>query len=364
MEFIHISDIHFGMELKQGGAGIIRDALLEVIEVCNQRGSELLLISGDLFHYIPDKKQLKEVDYILTKLLYTKTVVIAGNHDYMARGGIYEDYEFESNTYIFKGGNECIKGEVLGLNADIYGISYSGMYMKEKKDKAYFDNNYQLNDDRVNILLLHGGTKEQLDVDFKEFLDSRFDYVALGHIHKGEILGSNVAYAGSLVALDHTETGEHGYVVGNVDEMSVYPGKRTKLVFVSGKSRKYEEITIELNQYMTTLGIKERIMSKMCVKNTCYVLKFTGVCTHGKVVLRGKAGDNALILEELLENEPVFERIVEIIDMTRPFSNVNELYLDNADNIIGQFIGSVQSLEEDEDVKELVMEYGLMALME
>ena len=352
------------MELKRGGTGIIRDALLEVVDTCNQRGSELLLISGDLFHFIPDKKQLKEVDYIFAKLLYTKTVIIAGNHDYMAKGGIYEGYEFESNTYIFKGGNECIKGEELGINADIYGVSYSGMYMKEKKDRDYFESNYQLDEDRVNILLLHGGTKDQLDIDFKEFLDSRFDYVALGHIHKGEMLGENVAYAGSLVALDHTEIGEHGYIVGNVDEMSAYPGKRTNLIFVPGKSREYEEVTIELNQYMTVSGIKERIISKICVENTYYTLKFAGVCTHGKVVLEGKAGENALVLKELLENEPVLEKIVGVVDMTRSFADVNELYLNNTDNIIGQFIGNVQSLEEDEDMKELVMEYGLLALME
>ncbi|MBQ3060952.1 MAG: DNA repair exonuclease [Lachnospiraceae bacterium] len=364
MEFIHISDVHFGMELKHGGKGVIRDALLEVVDVCNQRGSDLLLVSGDLFHSIPDIKQLKEIDYIFSKLLYTKTVIIAGNHDYMARGGVYEDYQFESNTYVIKGDNECVKGEVLGINADIYGVSYSGMYMKEKKDKEYFESKYELDADKVNILLLHGGTKDQLDIDFRAFVDSKFDYVALGHIHKRDMLGDNVAYAGSLVALDHTETGEHGFVVGNVDEMSSYPGKRTKLVFVNGKSRKYEDVTIELNQYMTTLGIKERIISRLCDDNTCYTLRFTGICTHGKVVFDEEVQKDALNLRELLEGEPAFEKIVGVVDATRTFVDINEIYLDNTDNIIGQFISSVHSLEEDEDMKELVMEYGILALME
>ena len=216
----------------------------------------------------------------------------------------------------------------------------------------------------MNILLLHGGTKDQLDIDFRVFVDSKFDYVALGHIHKRDMLGDNVAYAGSLVALDHTETGEHGFVVGNVDEMSSYPGKRTKLVFVNGKSRKYEDVTIELNQYMTTLGIKERIISKICDDNTYYTLGFTGICTHGKVVFDEEVQKDALNLRELLEGEPAFEKIVGVVDATRTFVDINEIYLENTDNIIGQFISSVHSLEEDEDMKELVMEYGILALME
>ena len=362
MEFVHISDVHYGMMPKQGNHKEVEKMLLDIVEICNERGSELLLISGDLFHHIPDKEMLREIDYILLKLLSTKTFIIAGNHDYMARGGIYENYQFESNTYVFKPGNEYCNGDAMGINADIYGVSYNGINMWDEKDEEYFASQYSLNKDKVNILILHGGTKGQLDIDYKKFADSEFDYVALGHIHKQETISDNVAYAGSLLPLDHTETGEHGYIIGNIDEMSAFPGKRTRIRFVPQKMRKFEEITVELNQYMTVLGVKERILEKMCDKNAWYIIDFCGICTHGNVVMDGKQGENALNLKELLGDGDDFQRIVEIRDMCRPFEDVEEIYISNKDNIIGRFIEKAQLLELDEETKELVLDYGLIAL--
>lgn len=362
MEFVHISDVHYGMMLKQGKHEEIERMLLEIVELCNERGSELLLISGDLFHHIPDKEMLREVDYILSKLLSTKTFIIAGNHDYMARGGIYENYKFESNTYAFRPGQEYCNGEIMGINADIYGVSYDNMNMWEEKGAAYFASAYSLDKDKVNILLLHGGTKGQLDIDYREFVDSGFDYVALGHIHKKEIISKNVAYSGSLLPLDRTETGEHGYIIGNVDEMSAFSGRRTKITFVPQKMRRFEEITVELNQYMTVLGVKERILEKMWDENAWYIITFCGVCTHGNVVLDGKQGENALNLKELLGDSGVYDRIVEVRDMCRPFEDVEDIYDDNKDNIIGRFIEKTKLLDIDEETKELVLDYGLMAL--
>lgn len=365
MEFVHISDVHYGMLAKHGNNDDIEKMLLKIVELCNERGSELLLISGDLFHYIPDREMLREIDYILSKLLSTKTFIIAGNHDYMTRGGIYENYTFESNTYVFKPGQEYCNGEVLGVNADIYGVSYDNMNMWDEKGADYFASKYPLNEDKVNILLLHGGTKGELDIDYKEFVESGFDYVALGHIHKKDILADNVAYAGSLLPLDHTETGEHGYIIGNIDEMSMYPGKRTKLAFVPQKIRRFEEVTVELNRYMTVLGVKERILSKICDESTWYIVNFQGVCAHGNVVLDGKCGENALNLKELLGDGEAFRRIVSIKDKCRPYEceDIEMIYRDNEDNIIGRFIEKAKLLELDEESKELVLDYGLMALL-
>ncbi len=253
MEFIHISDVHYKMALTIGSAKDIEDSLLSVVDVCNERQSELLLISGDLFHTIPSLGQLREMDYIFKKLVYTKVIIIAGNHDYIVAGGAYDSFEFESNTYVFKPGQERLNGSEIGINADVYGVSYEGINMEDKKDLAYFEENFVLDEGKVNILLLHGGTKNQLDINFKEFACSKFDYVALGHIHKPQIISENAAYAGSLFPLDRTEMGEHGYIIGRIDEMSAYAGRRTSLEFVPSAKVKYEEITVELNEYMTLL---------------------------------------------------------------------------------------------------------------
>ena len=50
-----------------------------------------------------------------------------------------------------------------------------------------------------NILLAHGGDEKHIPMSADTFRRSGFDYIALGHIHKPQILEENyLAYPGSL----------------------------------------------------------------------------------------------------------------------------------------------------------------------
>lgn len=68
--------------------------------MAEERKVELLLIAGDLFHAPPSLQELKSLDYKLSKLTNTRTVMIAGNHDYIGKGSPAESYEFTSNTVL------------------------------------------------------------------------------------------------------------------------------------------------------------------------------------------------------------------------------------------------------------------------
>ena len=46
-----------------------------------------------------------------------------------------------------------------------------------------------------------------------------FDYAALGHIHKPQMVLKNyAAFSGSLEPLDQNETGRHGFLLGEITE--------------------------------------------------------------------------------------------------------------------------------------------------
>ena len=62
---------------------------------------------------------------------------------------------------------------------------------------------------------LNGASKKYLDLKSKDL--EKFDYVALGHIHEKKVDDSHIIYPGSLISMGFDELGEHGIVIGNIE---------------------------------------------------------------------------------------------------------------------------------------------------
>ena len=64
-----------------------------------------------------------EVNYVLSKLVNTQVVLMAGNHDYAPTGSNFQKFVWNDNVHMFSNGKtESILLE--DLNAEIYGFSY------------------------------------------------------------------------------------------------------------------------------------------------------------------------------------------------------------------------------------------------
>lgn len=87
MKFIHIADVHWGMNpdsdrpWSRERAQAIRDSFAEVIRQARLRDADCLFISGDLFHRQPLLRDLKEVNYLFSTIPGVQVMIIAGNHD-------------------------------------------------------------------------------------------------------------------------------------------------------------------------------------------------------------------------------------------------------------------------------------------
>lgn len=102
-------------------------------------------------------------------------------------------------------------------------------------------NNLKLTSKR-NILLLHSGTtldKGYMPVEINAL--KKFNYVALGHIHKPTKLSENAFYPGSLTPLSIAETGAHGGIYGRV-------GTRLETEFVPLSNLRYFDILANVNE--------------------------------------------------------------------------------------------------------------------
>ena len=185
MRFVHIADVHLGATPDWGMPwGELRhkeiwDSFDRVIDVCNKEKADLLLIAGDLFHRQPKLSELKELNYRLGKLNSARAVIMAGNHDYIGARSYYQNFEWNDRVHIFlKDTIEAV--EFPDINTVVYGLSYLSRDITE----PLYDNVKPEHKDRINILLAHGGDEKNIPINRRKLLESGFDYIALGHIHK------------------------------------------------------------------------------------------------------------------------------------------------------------------------------------
>ena len=81
----------------------IKETFQRVIDHANKQQVDLLLIAGDLFDQPPTQQELREVDYLLSRLNHTRTVLIAGNHDHLEPHDVFSQYKWNSEVYILDG---------------------------------------------------------------------------------------------------------------------------------------------------------------------------------------------------------------------------------------------------------------------
>ena len=183
MKFIHVSYLHLGIKPDEGKpwsekrAQDIWDSFAEVIGAAVELKPDFLLISGDLFHAQPLKKELREVNYLFSRIPQTKIILMAGNHDYLRTKSYYLTMEWEENVYFFRQ-EEPGHFDFEEENVSIYGLSY---WHREIGEPVY-DSIIPEDLSKINILLVHGGDPQHIPYHPKHILENGFDYIAAGHI--------------------------------------------------------------------------------------------------------------------------------------------------------------------------------------
>ena len=220
MKIIHCSDLHLDSKMQanfdSGKAKERRDEILrtyqKMVEYAAKNDVKIILIAGDMF----DKKDIttKAKNVVLNSICANPQIdfiYLKGNHDET----IFLDEEENLENLKTFNNQEWKKYDY--ENITITGIEFGG-----KKNYEIY-NSLILEKNKINIVVMHGQESEtELKdkteiIELKQLKNKNIDYLALGHIHKPNIIGDKVAYSGSLEPLDRTETGEHGYILGEVE---------------------------------------------------------------------------------------------------------------------------------------------------
>lgn len=349
MRFIHIADIHLGAVPDKGQpwsqkrAQEIWKSFQRVIREAERQQADLLLIAGDLFHRQPLMRELKEVNYLFGTLSKTQVVWMAGNHDFLHRDSPCRKFEWEQNV-IFLDAPECESVYFKRLNTTVYGFSY---YSREITEPLYDD----LEPDDTpgcHILLAHGGDEHHIPIDKKRLTASGFDYIALGHIHKPQMLVEDrMAYSGALEPIDSNDTGAHGYILGE------YADGQISTEFVPFASREYVHLSLESSLDSTDYEMQERLAREIAAHGAQNIYKVDIV------------GLREPEIEYRTEAYRELGNILEINDLTEPGFSIEELRRQHGRDIIGRYIEKLLPEEGEADsspVRRQALAYGIAAL--
>ena len=235
MKLIHLSDLHIGKRVNE--VSMIEDQehiLAQILSIIDEEHPNAVLIAGDVYDKsVPSAEAVTLLDDFLCRLAARKlpTLIISGNHDSSERlafGGRLFEHSGIHISPVYSGTVEPV------VLSDEYGTVAFWLlpFVKPTHVKRYHpDADIESFTDAVrvavaqmdidksarNVLLTHqfvtGAStceSEELSVGGSDNVDASvfddFDYVALGHIHGPQNIGSNrVRYCGTPLKYSFSE---------------------------------------------------------------------------------------------------------------------------------------------------------------
>lgn len=276
MKILHLSDLHLGKKVNE--FSMLNDQqyiLNQILNIVDNENLDCVIIAGDIYDKsVPPAEAIQIFDSFLFSLSERKLSVfmISGNHDTAERISFGGRLMTSSGVYISPVFNGKINPVTLH---DEYGdINFYMIpfvkpfhvrkFFPDESTESYTDamktviKNMNINSEYRNILITHQfitgasfGDSEEFSVGGTDNIDADvfddFDYVALGHIHRPQNIGSKrIRYCGSQLKYCIEEVSQQKSVTiaeigvkGNLDireiplvpkrDMKVYKGTYKKL---------------------------------------------------------------------------------------------------------------------------------------
>lgn len=258
VQFIHAADLHLDSPFK-GIKGLpvfiweaiyqsTFQALTHLVDVAIEQQVDFICLAGDI--YDGEDRSVKAQAYLKKEMVRLKEAhipvyLIHGNHDYMEQNGLQLD--MPENVHIFQSAVETLyyetkKHERIALT----GFSYNKRWINERKIADYPIRSSKVD---YHIGLLHGyqeGNASEHDkyapFSLPELRSKQYDYWALGHIHKRQVLGERplIVYSGNTQGRNRTESGPKGCYVVTLENQT------EKKDFVSLASIEWETVEVSL----------------------------------------------------------------------------------------------------------------------
>ena len=255
MKLIHLSDLHIGKRVNE--VSMIEDQayiLLQILRIIDEEKADAVLIAGDVYDKsVPSAEAVTLFDDFLCRLAKRNkpVLIISGNHDSPERlafgnrllelGGIHISPVYDGNVRTVTLADA--HGEVVFWLLPFVKPAHVKRFYPDAGIESYTDacrvavEQMGLDTGKRNVLLTHqfvtGAStceSEEISVGGSDNVDASvfadFDYVALGHIHGPQNIGSNrIRYCGTPLKYSFSEADHHKSVtlvrLGEKGELSL-----------------------------------------------------------------------------------------------------------------------------------------------
>jgi len=239
MKLIHLSDLHIGKRVNE--VSMIEDQeyiLTQILHIIDEERPDAVLIAGDVYDKsVPSAEAVTLLDDFLCRLAKRRmpTLIISGNHDSAERLAFGNRLFESSGIHI----SPVYSGETQPVTlSDEHGEVKFWLlpFVKPAHVKRYFpDDGIESYTDAIRVAIAHMGVdaasrnvllthqfvtgaatceSEEISVGGSDNVDASvladFDYVALGHIHGPQNIGSSrVRYCGTPLKYSFSEAGHY-----------------------------------------------------------------------------------------------------------------------------------------------------------
>ncbi|WP_035768178.1 metallophosphoesterase family protein [Butyrivibrio sp. NC2002] len=362
MKIIHCADMHLDSKMngnldkekaKERKYELLA-TFLRMVDYARENGVKAIIIAGDLF----DTRNISAGTRNAVKeaILYNPEIdfyYLKGNH-----GGADEFLSYiedmPANLKLF---NDIWTRYEIGNDT---GIVLNGMELSEQNAGIIYSS-LMLDPRDFNIVTLHGqiaGYQSKNDaetISLSDLKNKNIDYLALGHIHEyqtGQLPARGCwCYSGCLEGRGFDESGDHGFVVLDIDENT----HEYDMEFVKFSKRNVFVTESDISGKETMHEVQEKILEDI-TNAGCTNMDLVKVVLTGNVSM--DCEKDADYIAKWLQERFYFAKVS---DATKIAVDYNDYAYDAS--LKGEFVRLVQKSEDlSEDMKTKVIALGIRAL--
>lgn len=278
MRFLHAADLHldtpfvgisdFSKELQTKLKASTYEAAQKLFRVALEQKVDFVILAGDIFD--DTDSSLKAQMFLKSEFeklnqANIKVFMVYGNHDYYRSN--FSVIDFPDNVTIFgKEPTEKVLTAKDGQKVGIAGFSYYQQHISKNLVQEYPERDAV--DYQIGILHAGVGDNNYAPFQINDLLKKGYDYWALGHIHKREVLNEKpmIVYPGDIQGRNQNETTPKGFYLVTVENTS------TQIKFVQSSVYTWEKASLNATTDDTVDSLITKIQQLLNKPNTLLTL--------------------------------------------------------------------------------------------
>lgn len=338
MKFLHAADLHldtpfigisnFSKELQKQLQESTYQAAKKLFETAVAEQVDFVILAGDVFDDTDSSLKAQMFlrdEFEKLKQAKIKVYLIYGNHDYYRNN--FAVVKFPDNVTVF--GQDVTTVEQTtkdGQRVGLTGFSYYKQHINDAVGKDY----PQRGDFDYQIGILHAGVGDDNYAPFQvsDLLQKGYDYWALGHIHKRQILHESpmIVYSGDIQGRNQNDITPKGFYIVSVENHV------TQMKFVKSSVYTWDKASIEARVEDTADSLINKITDVLSNPEVLLTLTINNAQKLSADVLKMLNRNEILQHFSNVQTPSVLYKIYLKFNDNPQLSQIDQKYWDEAEN--------------------------------